>query len=77
MVSNAPILEDVRNILSLMNEIVAHYECVPEDSRLLTGLGQLEFARTRELILHQLQRPPATILDVGGASGIYSQWLGS
>ena len=60
-----------------MNEIIDHYDSVSEDSRLLSGWGQLEFARTQELILRHLQPPPAAILDVGGASGIYSDWLGS
>jgi hypothetical protein len=34
-------------------------------------------ARTQELILERLAKPPGTVLDVGGAAGIYSAWLGS
>jgi SAM-dependent methyltransferase len=60
-----------------MRDIIAHYEKVPEDSRLLTGWGKLEFARTQELILRYLPSRPGKILDVGGGSGIYSWWLGS
>ena len=60
-----------------MREVIAHYEDCPEDSRLLTGWGQLEFARTQEIILRHLPPAPARVLDVGGGSGIYSQWLGT
>ena len=60
-----------------MREIIDHYEEIPEDNRLLTGWGQLEFARTQELIEGHLPAPPRRILDVGGGSGIYSAWLAS
>jgi SAM-dependent methyltransferase len=60
-----------------MREIIGHYDQVPEDDRLLTGWGQLEFARTQELILGRLPAPPGRILDVGGGSGIYAAWLAS
>lgn len=60
-----------------MHEILGHYDQIPEDDRLLAGWGQLEFARTQELILGHLAPPPARILDVGGGSGIYSAWLAS
>lgn len=60
-----------------MREIIDHYDHTPEDCRLLTGFGQLEFARTQELILGHLPAPPGRILDVGGGSGIYSAWLAS
>ena len=48
-----------------------------EDSRLLQGWGQLELARTQELIVRALKSAPAKVLDVGGGSGIYSAWLAS
>jgi ubiquinone/menaquinone biosynthesis C-methylase UbiE len=50
---------------------------VDEDSRLLQGWGQLELARTQELIVRALKSAPAKVLDVGGGSGIYSAWLAS
>src|SRR5271167_3168077 len=59
-----------------MREVIAHYENCPEDSRLLTGWGQLELARTQEIILRHLPAAPGRVLDVGGGSGIYSRWLG-
>ncbi len=58
-------------------DILGHYEQVEEDSRLQQGWGPLELARTQELILRALKPAPATILDVGGGSGIYSAWLAS
>jgi SAM-dependent methyltransferase len=47
-----------------------------EDDRLIrSGHGQLEFVRTQELLRRFLPVPPATVLDVGGATGIHAQWL--
>ena len=60
-----------------LSEMLQHYSQVDEDSRLIQGWGQLELARTQELILRALKPAPAKILDVGGGSGIYSAWLAS
>jgi ubiquinone/menaquinone biosynthesis C-methylase UbiE len=57
------------------NEIARYYQEVAEETRLSIGPSQLEFARTKELVLRFLAPPPATILDVGGAAGAYSLWL--
>jgi ubiquinone/menaquinone biosynthesis C-methylase UbiE len=47
-----------------------------EDDRLSrTAHGQLEFLRTQELLRRHLPAPPATILDVGGATGVHARWL--
>jgi SAM-dependent methyltransferase len=59
-----------------MSEMLSHYDRVPEDDRLKSAFGQLELARTRELILRHLPPQPAKILDVGGGAGVYSAWLG-
>src|SRR5262249_28707062 len=56
-------------------EITRYYQEVAEEGRLAAGPGQLEFARTKEVVLRFLPPPPATILDVGGASGAYALWL--
>lgn len=56
-------------------DVLEHYEQVDEDSRLRTGWCQLEFVRTQELIQRHLPPAPAVVLDVGGGSGIYSDWL--
>jgi SAM-dependent methyltransferase len=37
----------------------------------------LELARTQEIMLRHLPPPPAVVLDVGGATGVYSTWLSS
>jgi ubiquinone/menaquinone biosynthesis C-methylase UbiE len=52
-----------------------HYELSAERERLVTGVGRLEFARTKELIERYLPRPPARVLDVGGGPGLYAAWL--
>jgi ubiquinone/menaquinone biosynthesis C-methylase UbiE len=56
-------------------EIARYYQEVAEEVRLTAGPAQLEFARTKEVVLRYLSPPPATILDVGGASGAYALWL--
>jgi ubiquinone/menaquinone biosynthesis C-methylase UbiE len=52
-----------------------YYENAPEESRLELDIFRLEEARSRELILRHLPEPPAVILDVGGAAGVYAFWL--
>src|SRR6266436_7374169 len=56
-------------------EIARYYQEVEEERRLAAGPSQLEFARTKEVVLRYLSSPPATVLDVGGASGAYALWL--
>ncbi|MEV8374816.1 methyltransferase domain-containing protein [Kribbella sp. NPDC056861] len=49
-----------------------------EDDRLVrSGHGQLEFLRTQELVRRYLPGPGATVLDVGGATGVHARWLAS
>jgi ubiquinone/menaquinone biosynthesis C-methylase UbiE len=56
-------------------EVTRFYASIPEESRLESGHGRLEFARSREMIRRVLPEPPASIIDVGGAAGVYSLWL--
>ena len=51
-------------------EIAAHYASVPEQQRL--GPLSLERVRTWELLGRYLPPPPAVVLDIGGAAGIYA-----
>ena len=51
------------------------YDQAPEESRLEEGASRLEAVRTRELILRHAPEPPAVVLDVGGAAGVYAFWL--
>jgi ubiquinone/menaquinone biosynthesis C-methylase UbiE len=66
-----------RIYLAAVSEILSHYADVPEDDRLRSSWGALEFVRTQELITRYLSAPPRVILDVGGGAGAYSAWLGS
>ena len=57
-------------------EIVDYYSSrFDEDSRLRGGPERLEFVRTVDILERLLPEPPAAVVDVGGASGIYSTWL--
>ena len=51
------------------------YNRFEEKSRLSTGPGLLEFARTKEILERYLPSPPAVIGDVGGGAGIHALWL--
>lgn len=55
--------------------IAEYYDRAPEESRLEDGASRLEELRTREVIERHARRPPATVLDVGGAAGAYALWL--
>jgi len=56
-------------------QIVDHYNRYDERERLRHDIGPLEQLRTQELMLRYLPPAPAVVLDVGGASGVYSFWL--
>jgi SAM-dependent methyltransferase len=62
---------------SAAQKIIDHYNSYDEDERLKSDIGPLELLRTQELIRRYLPPLPATILDVGGATGPYSFWLAS
>ena len=51
-------------------EIAAHYASVSEQQRL--GPWSLERVRTWKLLGRQLPPPPAVVLDIGGAAGVYA-----
>jgi SAM-dependent methyltransferase len=55
--------------------IAEFYHRTPEEDRLEQGPFILEELRTREVIERHARRPPATVLDVGGAAGAYAVWL--
>ena len=57
------------------DEVIRHYASGYEADRLSTQGGQLECARTRELLTRFLPPPPARILDVGGGPGAHACWL--
>lgn len=53
----------------------ALYDNYDEASRLLGGLGQVEFVRTCEIVARYLPPPPAVVFDIGGGPGHYLRWL--
>ena len=60
----------------LSDEILSFYRQTQESERLTANTkGQLEFARTQEIIARYLPEPPAVVLDIGGGSGPYACWL--
>src|SRR5215831_1634076 len=54
--------------------VIAYYDHGDEHDRLTPGGGTLEFLRTKELLTRFLPPPPASVLDVGGATGVYASW---
>jgi SAM-dependent methyltransferase len=59
------------------NAVLAGYNAGIERDRLRTGIGLIEFERTKEILLEKLPKPPAVIYDIGGAYGEYAWWLAS
>ena len=59
------------------NAVLAGYNAGIERDRLRTGIGLIEFERTKEILLEKLPKPPAVIYDSGGAYGEYAWWLAS
>ena len=68
-----------RLIMETMDEkiFLNKYNKGIEKNRLHKGLGLIEFARTKEILLETLPPAPAVIYDIGGAYGEYSYWLAS
>lgn len=54
---------------------MAGYRAGAETGRLHRGLGQIEYARTKELLRECLPPAPAVVYDIGGAYGEYAFWL--
>jgi SAM-dependent methyltransferase len=53
-------------------EVLAYYGAGLERDRLAQGVFKLERARTEEILQRFLPPPPASVLDVGGGSGVYA-----
>lgn len=53
----------------------AYYDQGREHERLMDGGATLELVRTQELLRRYLPPSPASVLDVGGGSGVYARWL--
>jgi SAM-dependent methyltransferase len=61
----------------MTSELDDHYgPDLVEDTRLTRSPhGRLEYLRTRELTRRWLPRPGASVLDIGGGTGVHAAWL--
>lgn len=58
--------------MPISKDIERHYLAGLEAGRLATGRGELERIRTQAILARYLPPPPAHIIDVGGAAGVYA-----
>jgi ubiquinone/menaquinone biosynthesis C-methylase UbiE len=58
--------------VTIPKEVAGHYAEGREAERLASGRGELERVRTQAILARYLPPPPATVLDVGGAAGVYA-----
>ena len=65
------------NEKSIDRDVLAGYNAGIERGRRHTGIGLIELARTKELLLEYLPKPPAVVYDIGGGYGEYAWWLAS
>jgi len=56
----------------LRPEVLDYYRRGGERTRLAGGPGRLEFVRTWDVLTRVLPAAPASVLDVGGATGVYA-----
>jgi ubiquinone/menaquinone biosynthesis C-methylase UbiE len=59
----------------ISKELENFYNKASEETRLEKGMGIFEFERIKELIQLHLSNPTSTIIDVGGGTGKYAEWL--
>ena len=55
--------------------IIDFYNKASEETRLESGMGFFEFERIKSLIERHINNKNSTIIDVGGGTGKYSEWL--
>ncbi len=58
----------------ISSDIERFYNKASEEERLSRGMGIFEFERIRQLISRYLQST-SQIVDVGGGTGKYAEWL--
>ena len=59
----------------ISKELDDFYNKASEETRLEKGMGIFEFERIKELIELHISKPNLTIVDVGGGTGKYAEWL--
>lgn len=59
----------------ISKELDDFYNKASEETRLEKGMGIFEFERIKELIELHISKSNSTIIDVGGGTGKYSEWL--
>ncbi|WP_419210858.1 class I SAM-dependent methyltransferase [Maribacter sp. X9] len=59
----------------ISRNIEVFYNKASEETRLDKGMGIFEFERIKSLIEKHISAPSLTIIDVGGGTGKYSEWL--
>lgn len=59
----------------ISRNIELFYNRASEDTRLDKGMGIFEFERIKTLIEKYMPSTPAKIIDIGGGTGKYSEWL--
>ncbi|KQC29044.1 class I SAM-dependent methyltransferase [Flagellimonas eckloniae] len=59
----------------ISHNIEVFYNRASEDTRLEKGMGIFEFERIKSLIAKHTTITPSKIIDVGGGTGKYSEWL--
>ena len=59
----------------ISRDIESFYNRVSEENRLNKGMGVFEFERVKSLIEKYIPHPISTIMDIGGGTGKYSEWL--
>ncbi|GGG64129.1 class I SAM-dependent methyltransferase [Epilithonimonas arachidiradicis] len=59
----------------ISRDIEVFYNKASEETRLDKGMGIFEFERIKSLIEKYIQNIPLKIIDIGGGTGKYSEWL--
>ncbi|SNY99487.1 class I SAM-dependent methyltransferase [Flagellimonas pacifica] len=59
----------------ISRNIELFYNKASEETRLNKGMGIFEFERVKSLMEKYISSPSSTIIDVGGGTGKYSEWL--
>ena len=65
----------MKNKKLISKELEDFYNKASEETRLEKGMGIFEFERIKELIEKHISKPNTTIIDIGGGTGKYAEWL--